>query len=54
MTSVRPHSIARLRELARLCRADARRSSNPDTKKMLLAKAEEYERMAEESADGKR
>jgi hypothetical protein len=38
----------RLRELARLCRSDAKRSRNPETQRLLLAKADEYEREAAE------
>ena len=38
---------ARLRALARLSRTDAGRSANPDTKRVLLDKAAEYERQAD-------
>ena len=39
-------SAARLRELARLCRVDARRSQSDEARSLLAAKAEEYERQA--------
>jgi hypothetical protein len=38
---------ARLRVLARLSRTDARRSTNPETKQLLLEKAADYERQAD-------
>jgi hypothetical protein len=38
---------ARYRELARLARSDARRSTTPETRRILLAKAAAYDRDAE-------